>query len=150
MPRYDFPLEPVLKQRKIKQDQSELAVAEKGRSVRALEARLAEVRRLLRESGERYAREQESEASGSALRLYYSYFERLQAEGRRLRDDLGKEAEVLRSLRETLQERSRERRVVERLKRNGYQRFVADLNAREGKALDETAGIFHRRKRRGR
>jgi len=147
MPRYRFPLEPVLKERRIRQDQAQMALSSQERTVQGLEDRLAEVKRLLQEGVRRCAQEQASGSSGSALRLYHLYLERLQAEGQRLLHRFRNEAETLRSLRLVLQEQFKKRWVVERLKEKGYRRFLEELRAQDQKGLDEAAGIFHYRKR---
>ncbi len=147
MPRYRFPLQPVLKERKIREDQARMALAEQEAIVQRLKHRLAEARRLQEEYGERCAQALVSQASGSAFSLYHRYLERLKQEGARLLLHLRRETEALHFLRLTLQDRSRARRMVERLKENRYQRFLMELRAEEQKGLDDVAGIFHRRNR---
>lgn len=146
MPGYSSLFKSVLKYRKLKQDQVKMVLAEKERAVQRLRGHLAKVKRLLKEQEERLLKVQVSEVPASTLRHYHSYLERLRTEEAALLQNLRGELEALHTLHQTLQERAKERLVVEELQAKAYRRFLKELRLREQRFLDEVAGLFHLRK----
>lgn len=144
---FTFRLEAVLKFRQRTVDRQSREVADAGRSVQAVAARLAEMEmQFQRELGD-------PAAGGSRIRVQdlmvkAAWLEYLRGRRRNLESELAVARGRLAAAQEKLKEAWRDLEVLQRLKRKQHAAWVKQIQKQENKDLDEIGQIRADRRRR--
>ncbi|GBF33192.1 flagellar protein FliJ [Desulfocucumis palustris] len=143
MKKFLFRLEPVLKQRLLREEQAILEFAEAQREYFRELQRLEEVNA----SFERAVGEAGEKADGIDVINKSLYIEYLKNSLLKCHIFVEKSSGKMEKKRAAMADARKDRLVMEKLKQNQYLRFINDLNAAEQKILDEIGTLQYARKR---
>ena len=137
--RFRFRLESLLKFRQNEEEEARLELVRVRNEIARLEDELEKLENLIRESEEKRLEALSSGATGSVIRTWDEYIQKLRFEKVKLLGEIEKKREEEREKLEVYLERRRDRMALEKLKERKFQEYMEELNRQERKFLDEVA-----------
>ncbi|MBI4650908.1 flagellar FliJ family protein [Candidatus Desantisbacteria bacterium] len=146
MKKYEFSLEPLLKNYKFKEENLMLKVAEKEKCYQTEKSRLLELEKKIIQSMRELDEEKMKSPKMEIIKLYEPFIEGMKEDVKIKNIILISLKEELNNIREQLIKIIKDRKKLERLKEKRWNEYKLEQNRIELKLIDETAQIQFSRK----
>ncbi len=137
--RFRFSLESILRLRQNEEEEARLELVRIRNEIADLESKLKDLERTIESEEEKKLRALSNGATGSEIRAWNEYIEKLRMEKETLLMEIEKKREEEKEKLAIYLEKRKERMALEKLKEKKYREYLEELNRQERKFLDEVA-----------
>jgi len=137
--RFHFSLESILKLRQNEEEEARLELVKIRNEIAELENKLSRLNESIKESEEKRLKALSNGATGSVIRAWDEYIQKLEIEKIDLLGEIEKKREEESEKLRAYLEKRKERMALEKLKERKYKEYLENLSRQERKFLDEVA-----------
>ncbi len=137
--RFHFSLESILKLRQNEEEEARLELVKIRNEIAELENKLSRLNESIKESEEKRLKALSNGATGSVIRAWDEYIQKLEIEKIDLLGKIEKKREEESEKLRAYLEKRKERMALEKLKERKYKEYLENLSRQERKFLDEVA-----------
>ncbi len=137
--RFRFSLESILKLRQNEEEEARLELVKIRNEIAELENKLSRLNESIKESEEKRLKALSNGATGSIIRTWDEYIQKLRIEKIDLLNEIEKKREEESEKLRVYLEKRKERMALEKLKERKYKEYLENLSRQERKFLDEVA-----------